>query len=866
MKKILVSFVFVFLALFSLGIEKTEAYNSIPTEIAYPKQQFRGVWLTTAWHLDVPKYVNEAQYKADYLDILEYLESMNMNAVIFQVRPMGGAFYPSEINPWDRYFAGVEGVGPANGWDPLEWMIEETHKHGMEFHAWFNPYRVNLTSMNSKNFAAQNPDFVVTSGSDKQLNPGVPEVQDFIIDTVMEVAENYDVDAIHFDDYFYPYSTLPTAEDAVQYAQYNPDNLSLANWRRNNVDNVIRRIKEELTVLNAEENKAVQLGISPFGIWANKSTTIPEGSNTNGGQSYSGQYADTRKWVKEGWVDYIAPQLYWSMNNNAAPYGELVDWWNDVIKGTNVNLYIGHGFHNYDAGFSSNLDEVNDQMRLNSTYNEVDGSIFFRYKFLTFRTNSKYAYPIQKIEEHFQYKVLPKPLKNVDSVAPNSPQNLTITKNTGENVLTWTNDSDAKAYYVYRYKNNEVAFLDDIKKVVDVIIAPEGSTVQFNDTDLEAGANYNYFVTTFDRANNESIASGINVNGSVVNPVPYEVQQYYIEAGQVAADLEAILELGNNLKTQKNELQDLLNQVRTSITETEGLYNDIISSIDEMTLEIETSITSEELNSLISEIDLLIIELNNSLQSKTVEELEASYDTANEKLENLMSKLSILNNLIDNGLADADGIKTLKNEFSAKYSALSSQFFVFRTKFNQYEIEVNKFEQRFDEISTAVASLESDLNIVTDYPEIKALVEGIINNYNQNKDSNTQLIEFYNSTKTEIGTITTTLNTFGSNNTKLNSKIKILENKINALEAPNATQVDTLESDLSNIKDFIDDLKGEEEPNPNPEPNPEPNPNDKEPKTDDEKKGNNMLPLIIGGVVVALGAGVAVISVSKKRS
>ncbi len=385
----------------------------IPVDFEYNQEQFRGVWVSTVFNLDFPDKNNmsEAQYKAGYIKMLNDLENLNMNAVIFQVRPKADAFYKSDINPWSEYLTGSQGKSP--NWDPMKWMIEETHKRGMEFHAWFNPYRVttgkqSLNSLAPMNWARKNPQNTFEYEDKIYLNPGEPEVINHVTETVMEVVSNYDVDAIHFDDYFYPSrkgdaNRFYTESEKNTFAKYRGNFENVSSWRRDNVDKLISNISGSIKDYNLKNGKYVEFGISPFGIWgheANHPVNAPEGQGsktpTSSTESYGHQFADTRKWVKNEWIDYIAPQVYWAFDTKAAPYAEITHWWADTVKDTDVNLYIGHASYkmadknNKDNSWN-NPDELLNQLKFNSMYDEIDGSIFFRYKSLLDSTENAVA-------------------------------------------------------------------------------------------------------------------------------------------------------------------------------------------------------------------------------------------------------------------------------------------------------------------------------------------------------------------------------------------------------------------------------------------------------------------------------------------
>jgi len=322
----------------------------------------RAVWISTVYSADYPSVTNnEAAQKAEFIEKLEQAQALGMNTVVVQVRPKGDAFYESDLNPWSAVLTGVQGVDP--GYDPMGFMIEETHKRGMEFHAWMNPYRIttsgtDLAALSADNMARQHPDWILAYNNAMYFDPANEDVKDYICDTVEEIVENYDVDAIHFDDYFYPSNyPLPEGEDR---------DGATANERRDHINDLIKQVYR--TIKKADSS--VEFGISPMGIWKN-STSDPDGSATRGTEGYYSVFGDAKTWVEKGWVDYIVPQIYWERGNAYADYETLVKWWSDAVKGTGVDLYIGHGIYK-DVVAS----EIEEQLKVNEKYN-VSGSFFF---------------------------------------------------------------------------------------------------------------------------------------------------------------------------------------------------------------------------------------------------------------------------------------------------------------------------------------------------------------------------------------------------------------------------------------------------------------------------------------------------------
>ena len=284
--------------------------------------EMRAAWISTVYNIDWPKTQNDqATQEREYTQLLDNLKSVGINTVVVQVRPNGDALYKSNINPWSEYLTGTQGKDP--GYDPLPFLIDEAHKRGMEFHAWFNPYRVTTSGTDLSKLAANNParlhpDWLLEykSGSNKALayNPGLPEVRKHIVDSVSEVVKNYDIDGVHFDDYFY----RSGMNDDATYNQYG-NGQDKGDWRRENVNALLREVNASIKSIKSN----VAFGVSPSGIWRNISSD-PTGSDTRGNESYSSSYADTRAWIKQGLVDYVVPQLYWPIGYSAADYSKLV--------------------------------------------------------------------------------------------------------------------------------------------------------------------------------------------------------------------------------------------------------------------------------------------------------------------------------------------------------------------------------------------------------------------------------------------------------------------------------------------------------------------------------------------------------------
>ena len=345
-------------------------------------ENFRAVWVTTVINLDFPSRtgLSSDTIRREIREIVNNSRDLGLNAIILQVRPEGDAIYPSAIFPWSRYLTGTQGVAPDNNFDPLAYFIEQAHSAGLELHAWINPYRVthttsritNVRYLAANNPARLNPNRVIEYRGALFLDPGLPENIQLVIDGIVEIIENYDIDGIHLDDYFYPGINFP---DNASFLRFGAGR-SRENWRRDNVNTLVKGIQEAIN----ETRPEVRFGISPFAIWQN-STSDPRGSATRGNESYRTMFADTRRWVLEGWVDYIAPQIYWYKGFEIADYRTLITWWADVARGTDVDLYIGLAAYREDFGRDNWDGEIIRQLTLNyTTYADiVSGNIFFRY-------------------------------------------------------------------------------------------------------------------------------------------------------------------------------------------------------------------------------------------------------------------------------------------------------------------------------------------------------------------------------------------------------------------------------------------------------------------------------------------------------
>ncbi len=489
--------------------------KNILEESTLPKREFRAVWVATIDNIDWPskKGLPSEMQQQDFRNILQQQQSYGMNAVLVQVRAAADAFYTRSREPWSEWLSGEQGKAPSPFYDPLTFMIQETHQRGMEFHAWLNmnrgTYR-NSKSISSDHITFIKPEWFLTYGGNKFFNLGIPEVRDYIASIVVDIVKNYDVDGIHFDDYFYPY-VLPneTLRDYDTFLKYNKNFKSIEDWRRNNVDLVIKNISE----LIKKENPRIKFGISPSAVWRNKSKD-PEGSATNAGQpSYDNLFADTRKWIREGWIDYIMPQIYFSFESDKVPYQTLTDWW-----ATNVltrHLYIGHAAYRLKAESSepgwNKPSQISNQIRYNRSRKNVYGSAFFSAKSLS-KNDLSLSDSLKKL---FSRPALMPKMPWKDNISPLPPKLLQANKKSDKSIEILWQDSPQKprdkeetyAFVIYRFNADEIINIENPSKIV-AIVRNEGVLI-YQDKSISLQKKYKYVVTALDRLHNESAASNV---------------------------------------------------------------------------------------------------------------------------------------------------------------------------------------------------------------------------------------------------------------------------------------------------------------------------------------------------------------------
>lgn len=460
-----------------------------------PKRDFRGAWLHTVYQ---PQYAAQSteQNKAYLIRVLDSLQAVGVNAVIFQVRPSADAFYKSKHEPWSRFLT-KDGNAPQPYWDPLAFVTEEAHKRNMELHAWLNPYRV-TTSKNEKlakgHIYHKHPERFVSYEGKMYFDPALVENQDFIVEVVKDIVGNYDIDAIHFDDYFYPYPGKTDFPDNASYKKYG-NGRDRGDWRRANVDSLIKKVNVAIKA----EKPWVRFGISPFGIWRNAKSD-PKGSATNGLQNYDDLYADVLLWAREGWIDYLAPQLYWALENPRASYSVLAEWW-DKNTPDETHLYIGQDIGvtmaKPDTIVFDQPTQLKAKLDMASKAKNIDGNIWWPgYSIIA----NKGGVADSLARVHYTLPALPPAYPGLSSVTPEAPSKV---KYDGKKI-TWSvpapegQSFDAQQFVIYRFEPGEDSFyLENPANIAGITRNRE-----FHPT--HPGV---YVITALDRVNNESLPS-----------------------------------------------------------------------------------------------------------------------------------------------------------------------------------------------------------------------------------------------------------------------------------------------------------------------------------------------------------------------
>ncbi len=495
-RKLLLSFIICLLAVWFVTDNSTAA----------PKREMRAVWIATVANIDWPSRsgLSTLDQQRELIELLDLVKEWNMNTIIFQIRPAADAFFPSELEPWTQYLTGTQGQAPEPFYDPLQFAIDESRRRGIDIHLWLNPYRAEIdtarNALSDNHPIKKHPEWFVNYGRLSYFNPGLPETRDHVSRVVADLVRRYDMDAIHFDDYFYPYP-LPGLEfpDSAAFAKH-PRGFSSDEkeaWRRDNVDLIIKQLQDTIKSIKPH----VEFGISPFGVWRNYDKD-PRGSYTRAGvTNYDDLHADILKWQKKGWIDYVTPQLYWHIGMELADYAILAQWWADNTYG--CPLYIGHGLYRIGADSPNkewrSSEEIGRQLDILRGIPNIEGSMYFSARFL--RANT-FGLKERLLANHYRYPALPPINNRVKQYTVEPPENPVMTVSDLSIHLTWERSEDHKGYAVYKFRHGIAASIENAENLM--LVTGENS-VSIPLTGKTSQEYYYYMVTALSKSNQESV-------------------------------------------------------------------------------------------------------------------------------------------------------------------------------------------------------------------------------------------------------------------------------------------------------------------------------------------------------------------------
>lgn len=468
---------------------------TVPKKVDAKHQQFRGVMVYTDNNLDFNQVDNIEDFKTQYINILDTMENSFLNTVIFEVRPNNDAFYPSKLNPWSKYLTGTEDTFLK--WDPLKWMIDETHSRGFTFYASFNLYKLSdktnldkeefINTLSAKNFAYQNRDAIlqmtdISYQNQYLLNPASESVKDFVFNSIMEVIQKYNIDAINIEDSFYP--MYGSFDDNSLYKESTTQYKSIENFRRYHVTDLIKNLHKEIDYYNIKNNKHVQFGLTAYGNYET---------------SFNFEFADTKQWIHNEYIDYIIPLLKWDFEDTKQPYADRVDWWADAVSETKVNLYTANHVSLKDAN------QVLDQLRFNDNYDEVKGSLLVGYHGMKQNDNEEISNFIIGLKDKVWYNLSLHPKVPLVDDNPPTPVSRLLIKYVDNKVnLSWKNEQDAAFYLVYRFDVEDDVDLNDNNYIIKIIQESTEDKIKFIDETIEKGHVYRYIIVSMDKGYNES--------------------------------------------------------------------------------------------------------------------------------------------------------------------------------------------------------------------------------------------------------------------------------------------------------------------------------------------------------------------------
>ena len=468
-----------------------------------PKHEFRGAWIATVYNLDWPaRGAPPAEQQAELVLLLDRLRDAGINAVFLQVRSECDAMYDSPLEPWSFWLTGQQGAAPDPWYDPLAFAVREAHRRGMELHAWFNPYRAQESSLytpSADHVTQTHPEWILHFGNLRILDPGRAAARDYAARVITDVARRYDVDGIHFDDYFYPYPPNHISdEDEATFAEESRGFASISEWRRDNVNLLIAQVADSLRAIKP----ALKFGVSPIGIWKNG---VPEG--IVGLDTYNVIFADPTAWLAAGTVDYLVPQLYWPFGG-PQDYASLASWW--VDQGRGRHLYPGHALFKADSqtnpGELFTPEEVPGQVRFNRDAPGLQGSVFFRARNITHLHSQGFAEVLRT--DLYRHPALAPPMDWKASEPPAAPRGLELAlTDEGEADLSWEPVEGARRYAVYRVRSPGMP--DPGEAAIDArnLLAVTGETALVDA--LEGSEPHHYFVQAVGDNSSESGPSAL---------------------------------------------------------------------------------------------------------------------------------------------------------------------------------------------------------------------------------------------------------------------------------------------------------------------------------------------------------------------
>ncbi|UZR94001.1 family 10 glycosylhydrolase [Chondrinema litorale] len=676
-----------------LNVTCSYSYDLSAEIDTFPKREFRGVWVATVNNIDWPSKssLSSNEQKQEFKELVKYCKKLGINAMIVQIRASGDAFYQSELEPWSHWLTGKQGKQPEEFYDPLEYMIQVCHNENIEFHAWINPFRSVQSSrmkLSENHIFNKKPEWHFRYNGMQILNPGIPAVRNYICTIIQDIVRRYDVDAVHFDDYFYPYPVKgEKINDAETFKKYNSQNLNLDDWRRENINQFIFQVSEVINQTKSE----VKFGISPPGIWRN-AYKDPEGSATKGLSSFDDIYADSRLWIKNAWIDYIIPQIYWNISHKIADYKTITEWWEN--NSYHSQIYIGHAAYKMDQDQIrawKDGKEIDRQIENNRRFKNISGSAFFSISSLI--RNSKNFADSLKSKYYKQPALLPA-MAWLDSIPPNAPIHLKKIKTDQGWMLSWQEspiafDGDtAKGYLLYRFPDTLSFDTEDTNYLIQFLTVD-----QKNYHDTNAGTkNYNYLLTAYDRLNNESTASFQIFDDTTSVEVKNVVVA--LNKAQVDASVRINLEKGSNKIILKNLPKSIIEGslvFKTSHNEEITLVKLKSGQVKESTKDS----ASIYLQNKILEIEKEISILNDSI-------------TVFENAEQILMK----NQQLAADKTNVDEIRKLEQYFSYRFLELKQKSRNFNSKLESLKAKSNYLQNRLNEINiTETDSLLAETQI-----------------------------------------------------------------------------------------------------------------------------------------------------------